>query len=83
VVEAWYRHDRSQALAVASPGAVAFLFSHAFPAAGVQYRGCSTTPGQRSSDYCTYRWGAQSELLQLTVVRAKGGWAVTSASLLS
>jgi hypothetical protein len=84
-VEAWYLHERAKALTVASPAAVAVLFSHPFPFAegGVQYRGCSATPGPQPSDYCTYRWGTTGRILELTVTGHRGGWAVTEASLLS
>lgn len=82
VVEAWYLHEHAKALTVASPGAVAALFSHPFPPGGVQYRGCSSTPGPRPADYCTYRWSTAEKILELTVTQAGGGWAVTAVSLL-
>jgi hypothetical protein len=81
-VEAWYLNERAKALAVASPSVVAVLFSHAFPEGGVQYRGCSATPGPTPADCCTYRWGTQEKILEFTTTQVRGGWAVTSTFLL-
>ena len=71
------------ALKDASPAAVAALFAYQYPAAGVQFRGCSYMPGAHPSDFCVYRMG--DGILSLTVtqprVPASQGWAVTGATL--
>jgi hypothetical protein len=78
LVEAWSAHDRSLALADATPAAVAALFSHPYPPGGPQFRGCSTPPANEPAA-CVYRAG--NDLLSLTVRLFKGGYAVTSAIL--
>lgn len=77
-MDAWAAHNRSTALEDASPAAVSALFSHGYPAAVVQYRGCSSPPGHTASN-CVYRDG--NDLLSLTVSLFRRGWAVTAAVL--
>ena len=57
-------NKRATALEDASPAAVAALFANVYPAPGVQYRGCSSPPGNTASN-CVYRDG--NDLLSLTV----------------
>jgi hypothetical protein len=78
LVGAWADHDRKAALADASPGAVAALFSNPYPAGGPHYRGCaSPPPGTPAS--CVYRAG--NDLLSLTASPFPNGWGVTAAVL--
>jgi hypothetical protein len=78
LLDAWAANKRASALEAASPAAVAALFAHAYPAPGVQYRGCSSPPGNTASN-CVFRDG--NDLLSLTVNAFPGGWAVTGATL--
>jgi hypothetical protein len=78
LVEAWAAHNRPQALADATPGAVAALFSYTYPPGGPQFRGCSTPPGNEPAS-CVYRSG--DDLLSLTVSLYHGGYAVTAATM--
>ncbi|HTV12850.1 MAG TPA: hypothetical protein VME20_13425 [Acidimicrobiales bacterium] len=76
LLDAWSEGSRQAALADASPSAVAALFSHAYPADGVDFRGCSTPPGDAPS-ICSVRVG--NNLLELTASLFKKGWAITAA----
>jgi hypothetical protein len=78
LLDAWVANNRAMALQDASPAAVSALFAHVYPGAGVQYRGCSSPPGNTASN-CVYRDG--NDLLSLTVSRFPRGWAVTGAVL--
>ncbi len=78
LLDAWVARNRSTALEDASPAAVSALFVYVYPAAGVQYRGCSSPPGNTASN-CVYRDG--NDLLSLTVSLFPRGWAVTGAVL--
>jgi hypothetical protein len=78
LLDAWAADNRTTALQDASPAAVAALFSYTYPEAGVQFRGCSSPPGQTASS-CAYRDG--NDLLSLTVSLFARGWAVTGAVL--
>ena len=78
LLDAWAANKRASALEAASPAAVAALFAHSYPAPGVQYRGCSSPPGNTASN-CVFRDG--NDLLSLTVSMFPGGWAVTGAAL--
>jgi hypothetical protein len=62
----------------ASPAAVSALFAYPYPPAGVQFRGCSSPPGNTASN-CVYRDG--NNLLSLAVSLFPRGWAVTGAAL--
>ena len=77
-MDAWAANEHASALKDASPAAVAALFTHSYPAPGVQYRGCSSPPGKTASN-CVFRDG--NDLLSLTVSTFPGGWAVTGAAL--
>ena len=78
LVGAWAARSRKAALADASPGAVAALFSNPYPAGGPQYRGCSTPPAGTPAS-CVYRSG--NDLLSLTVSPFPSGWGVTAAAM--
>jgi hypothetical protein len=78
LLDAWVANNRATALEDASPAAVSVLFSYGYPEAGVQYRGCSSPPGDTASS-CAYRDG--NDLLSLTVSLFPRGWAVTGAVL--
>ena len=78
LLDAWAANERASALEAATPAAVAALFAHSYPAPGVQYRGCSSPPGNTASN-CVFRDG--NDLLSLTVSLFPGGWAVTGAAL--
>jgi hypothetical protein len=78
LVDAWAEKNRAQAIRDAAPGAVANLFSYAYPPGGAQFRGCSTPPGNAPAS-CVWRVG--NNLLSLTVVAKAGGWAVTAATI--
>ena len=78
LVGAWAARSRKAALADASPGAVAALFSNPYPARGPQYRGCSTPPAGTPAS-CVYRSG--NDLLSLTVSPFPNGWGVTAAAM--
>ena len=78
LLDAWLGHNRTAALTDATPAAVAALFSYNFPPGGVEYRGCSSPPGNTASS-CVYRDG--NDLLSLTVSLFPHGWAVTGAVL--
>ncbi len=78
LLDAWAANKRASALEAATPAAVAALFAHSYPAPGVQYRGCSSPPGNTASN-CVFRDG--NDLLSLTVSLFPGGWAVTGAAL--
>ena len=78
LVGAWAARSRKAALADASPGAVAALFSNPYPAGGPQYRGCSTPPAGTPAS-CVYRSG--NDLLSLTVSPFPNGWGVTAAAM--
>jgi hypothetical protein len=77
-MDAWEANSRVTALEDASPTAVSALFSYAYPGAGVQYRGCSSPPGNTASS-CVFRDG--NDLLSITVSLFPRGWAVTGAML--
>lgn len=78
LLDAWVARNRSTALKDADPAAVSALFAYTYPGAGVQYRGCSSPPGNAASN-CVYRDG--NDLLSLTVSPFPHGWAVTGAVL--
>jgi hypothetical protein len=78
LLDAWVARNRSTALQDATPAAVSALFVYVYPPAGVQYRGCSSPPGNTASN-CVYRDG--NDLLSLTVSLFPRGWAVTGAVL--
>ena len=78
LIDAWAASNRASALEDASPAAVSALFANAYPEAGLQFRGCSTPPGNTTSS-CVYRDG--DNLLSLTVSPLSRGWAVTAAVL--
>jgi len=78
-VDAWYSHNKKEALADASPAAVAALFRYEYPPGGLDYRGCTSAPWLHATNYCTYRMGAG--ILEFTVTPAGAGWAVTAAQL--
>jgi hypothetical protein len=78
LLDAWAANKRASALKDASPAAVVALFAHSYPAPGVEYRGCSSPPGNTASN-CVFRDG--NDLLSLTVSLFPGGWAVTGAAL--
>ncbi len=78
LLDAWVADNRSRALQDASPAAVSALFSYTYPQAGVQFRGCSSPPGNTASN-CVYRDG--NDLLSLAVSLYPRGWAVTGAVL--
>jgi hypothetical protein len=77
---AWSDGHRSQARAVADPGAVATLFALKYPSAGLLQDGCSTPPGGGPS-VCTYRYGLTQDLLAVTVTSFREGWGVTGVDL--
>jgi hypothetical protein len=57
---------------------VAAVFSYSYPPGGLEYRGCSSPPGNTASS-CVYRDG--NDLLSLTISLFPRGWAVTGAIL--
>jgi hypothetical protein len=75
-MDAWAAGKRGAALPDASPAAVAALFSHAYPASGTQFRGCSTPPANLPY-ICVWRSG--NDLVSLTVKGFPGGWGVSAA----
>ncbi len=77
LVNAWAAGDRRLAARNASPPAVADLFSHPYPPAGVQFRGCSTPPAGNAQ--CV--WRAGNGLLSVTVSLFPAGFAVTRATI--
>ena len=78
LVGAWGDNDRKEALADASPAAVAALFANPYPSGGPEYRGCSTPPGNAPSS-CVFRSG--NDLLSLTTVAFLDGWGVIAAMM--
>lgn len=80
LLNAWYENDRVQALSVATAGSVRALFARAYPAAGVQQRGCSAPlPGLPAT--CVYRYGTADGILSLTVAPFSNGWGVTAVQV--
>lgn len=77
LVAAWRAGDRAAALADASPDAVAAVFAMAYPAGGVQARGCSSAVAGPSS--CIYRLFVSNALLSLSAIQAAGGWYISAA----
>jgi len=77
LVAAWRAADRAAALSDATPTAVDIVFGQPFPAGDVQARGCANAVAGPSS--CTYRILANGNLLDLSVVKLPGGWAVSNA----
>jgi hypothetical protein len=78
LLDAWAAGNRARALEDASPAAVSALFSHTFPAGGLQFRGCSSPPGNTPAT-CVFRDG--NDLVSLTSSVFPHGWAVTGAVL--
>ena len=78
LLDAWVDRSRVTALEDASPAAVSALFVYTYPAGGVQYRGCSSPPGNTTSN-CVFRDG--NDLLSIAVSLYPSGWAVTGADL--
>jgi hypothetical protein len=77
LVAAWRAGDRAAALTDATPAAADVVFGQPFPAGGVQARGCANAVAGPSS--CIYRILANGNLLDLSVVKVTGGWAVSNA----
>ena len=73
--DAWRRGDRSAALHVATPAAVAVLFGQ--PVASYSDRGCQDPISDRA--LCAF--GIGSSLAQIGTVSLAGGWVVETVTI--
>ncbi|MBV9660713.1 MAG: hypothetical protein JO337_06110 [Acidimicrobiales bacterium] len=76
LVAAWAGGNQAEAASVASPLAVATLFSTPYPAGALQARGCTDPTANPGS--CTYRNTSTDGIYEITVVDGASGWYVSA-----
>ncbi|HUE58112.1 MAG TPA: hypothetical protein VMO88_00885 [Acidimicrobiales bacterium] len=77
LVSAWSTSNRSAALAVAAPQAVAALFAQPYPAGYLQARGCTSGANPAT---CTYRNTQTNAIFEIGITSGVGGWYVSSVT---
>jgi hypothetical protein len=77
LIAAWKAGDRAAALTDATPAAVDAVFAQAYPAGGLQARGCATPVAGPAN--CIYRVLANGTALSLSAENGPGGWFVAAA----